>query len=190
MLADRGRAEAELGGQLGGGPGEGQGGQQRGPGPAHQGAERVGLVGAAFMLAWAADAGECVFSGGLVLATVALVTVLPELVIEVRFAYIQATELVTANLTGATRLLLTGATVLPLLVALLARRRGEAVPPILLGPNRRVELGVLLVAALFAVQIGSLTPVSFGLLVSITALAVIILGGMGSIPGVIAGTAG
>ena len=43
--------------------------------------------------------------------------------------------------------------------------------------------------ALFAVQIGSLTPVSFGLLVSITALAVIILGGMGSIPGVIAGTA-
>ena len=73
------------------------------------------------MLAWAADAGESVFSGGLVLAVVALVTVLPEFVIEVRFAYIQQAELVTANLTGATRLLLTGATALPLLVACLAR---------------------------------------------------------------------
>jgi branched-chain amino acid transport system permease protein len=41
--------------------------------------------------------------------------------------------------------------------------------------------------ALFAVQIGSLTPVSFDILVSITALAVVILGGMGSIPGVIVG---
>ena len=88
----------------------------------------VGLIGAAFMLAWAADAGEAVFSGGLVLAVVALVTVLPEFVIEIRFAYIQAAELVTANLTGATRLLLTGAIALPLLVALLARRRRPGRP--------------------------------------------------------------
>jgi branched-chain amino acid transport system permease protein len=41
--------------------------------------------------------------------------------------------------------------------------------------------------ALFAVQIGSLSPASFNILVSITALAIIILGGMGSIPGVIVG---
>jgi branched-chain amino acid transport system permease protein len=41
--------------------------------------------------------------------------------------------------------------------------------------------------ALFAVQIGSLAPVSFNILISITALSVIILGGMGSIPGVIVG---
>jgi branched-chain amino acid transport system permease protein len=41
---------------------------------------------------------------------------------------------------------------------------------------------------LFAVQIGSLTPDSFGILVSITALAVVVLGGMGSIRGVIVGT--
>ena len=77
------------------------------------------------MLAWAADAGEAVFSGGLVLAAVALVGVLPEFVIEVHFAFIQEAELVTANLTGATRLLLTGATALPLLVAFLARRGGQ-----------------------------------------------------------------
>jgi branched-chain amino acid transport system permease protein len=41
--------------------------------------------------------------------------------------------------------------------------------------------------ALFAVKIGSLTPASFEIIVSITVLAVVILGGMGSIPGVVVG---
>jgi branched-chain amino acid transport system permease protein len=41
--------------------------------------------------------------------------------------------------------------------------------------------------ALYAVQLGSVFPGSFEILVSITVLAVIILGGMGSIPGVIVG---
>jgi branched-chain amino acid transport system permease protein len=41
--------------------------------------------------------------------------------------------------------------------------------------------------ALFAVSLGSLTISSFRILVSITALAIIILGGLGSIPGVIVG---
>jgi branched-chain amino acid transport system permease protein len=41
--------------------------------------------------------------------------------------------------------------------------------------------------ALFAVAIGSLTPASFEIFVSITALAVVILGGLGSIPGVFVG---
>src|SRR5439155_648208 len=41
--------------------------------------------------------------------------------------------------------------------------------------------------ALFAVQIGSLAPSSFVFFISIQSLAIIILGGMGSIPGVIVG---
>jgi branched-chain amino acid transport system permease protein len=41
--------------------------------------------------------------------------------------------------------------------------------------------------ALFAVSLGSLTPQSFEILVSITALAVVILGGLGSLPGVVVG---
>jgi branched-chain amino acid transport system permease protein len=41
--------------------------------------------------------------------------------------------------------------------------------------------------ALFAVQVGALNDASFTILVSITALAVVILGGMGSIPGVVVG---
>ena len=44
-----------------------------------------------------------------------------------------------------------------------------------------------LAGAVFAVRIGSVFPHSFELLVSINALALIILGGMGSIPGVIVG---
>jgi cation:H+ antiporter len=120
----------------------------------------VGLIGAAFMLAWAADAGEAVFSGGLVLAVVALVTVLPEFTIEVRFAFIQAADLVTANLTGATRLLLTGAAILPLLCALSATRRQTSMALVQLSTSRRLELGILLIVSLFAIQVavrGTLT---------------------------------
>src|SRR3954462_7324443 len=120
----------------------------------------IGLIAASFLLAWAADAGEAVFSGGLVLAVIALVAVLPEFVIEIRFAYTQQTELVTANLTGATRLLLTGATTLPLVVAFIARRRGQAgASSFQLATTRRLELGTLLIAATFALQI-----VAFGAL--------------------------
>jgi branched-chain amino acid transport system permease protein len=44
-----------------------------------------------------------------------------------------------------------------------------------------------LAGALFAVKIGSLTPASFEIIVSITALSVVILGGLGSLPGVAVG---
>ena len=42
--------------------------------------------------------------------------------------------------------------------------------------------------ALFAVKIGSLTPASFEVLVSIQVLGIVILGGIGSLPGVITGS--
>jgi cation:H+ antiporter len=120
----------------------------------------VGLIGASFLLAWAADAGEAVFSGGVILALIALVAVLPEFIIEVRFAYIQQTELVSANLTGATRLLLAGATALPLVVAYIARRRHQAARPFQLAQTRRLELGLLLIVSIYCVQVvarGNLT---------------------------------
>ncbi|HYY07708.1 MAG TPA: branched-chain amino acid ABC transporter permease, partial [Actinomycetota bacterium] len=41
--------------------------------------------------------------------------------------------------------------------------------------------------ALFAVKIGSLTPASFEVLVSIQVLGIVILGGLGSLPGVVVG---
>ena len=133
----------------------------------------IGLIAASFLLAWAADAGEAVFSGGLVLAVVALVAVLPEFIIEVRFAYTQQTELVTANLTGATRLLLTGAVGLPLVVAFVARRRGQAVAPFQLAASRRLELAILLITSFFAVQIvarGKLTVADAVILIALYVL--------------------
>src|SRR3954451_4777738 len=132
----------------------------------------VGLVAASFLLAWAADAGDTVFSGGLVLAVIALLAVLPEFVIEARFAYTQQTELVTANLTGATRLLLTGAVGLPLAVAYIARRSGQVAAPLELAAPRRRELAMLLITSIFAIQIvvsGSLTLVDGVILVALYA---------------------
>jgi cation:H+ antiporter len=113
----------------------------------------IGLVGASFLLAWAVDAGEAVFSGGIVLAAIALIAILPEFIIEVRFAFLLEDELVTANMTGATRLLLTGALALPLMVAFLASRRKERAAPFHLAANRRLELGILLITSVFAIQI-------------------------------------
>jgi cation:H+ antiporter len=133
----------------------------------------IGVIGAAFLLAWAADAGEAVFSGGLVLAAVAFVAVLPEFVIEVRFAYIQETGLVTANLTGATRLLITGAVAMPLVLAFIARRRGQADTSFQLAVSRRLELAILLLAAIFAIQIiarGTLTVFDSIVLISLYVL--------------------
>jgi cation:H+ antiporter len=130
----------------------------------------VGLVAASFLLAWAADAGEAVFSGGLVLAVIALLAVLPELVIEARFAYAQETELVTANLTGATRLLLTGAVGLPLAVAFIARGRSQVAASLELAAPRRLELGILLITSIFAIQIvvsGNLTLLDGVILVAL-----------------------
>lgn len=134
----------------------------------------IGLVGASFLLAWAADAGEAVFSGGLVLTVIALVALLPEFIIEVRYAYIQEDELVTANLTGATRLLLTGALALPVLVAFLASRRKEQTAPAFqLAAARRLELGVLLITSVFAIQVialGQLTVADGIILVALYVL--------------------
>jgi cation:H+ antiporter len=113
----------------------------------------IGVIGAAFLLGWAADAGEAVFHGGLVLAAVALATVLPEVIIEVRFAFIGQVGLITANLTGATRLLLTGAIAMPLAVAYLAYRRRQPAQPFELATSRRLELAMLLIASIFAIQI-------------------------------------
>src|SRR4051812_1300613 len=115
----------------------------------------VGLVGAALLLAWAADAAEVDFSGGLVLTIVALVAVLPEFAVETHFAFTQQTTFLTANLTGATRLLVTGAAGLPLLGAWLLRRRGEKSSKLVLPLERRLDLGVLLLASCCAVGIAA-----------------------------------
>ena len=80
------------------------------------------VVAAAFMLAWACEAAQVDVARGLVMAAVAFVAILPEYVVEVHFAFSGQAEYVTANLTGASRLLLGVCVALPAAVALLPRR--------------------------------------------------------------------
>ena len=61
---------------------------------------------AAFILAWACEAAQVDIARGVVVAAVAFVAILPEYIVEVHFAFTGRADYVTANLTGASRLLL------------------------------------------------------------------------------------
>lgn len=72
----------------------------------------LAIVGAAFILAWAAEALQLDVSQGLALAVLALITVLPEYVVDFTFAAKagenpeQYAPLALANMTGSNRLLI------------------------------------------------------------------------------------
>ncbi len=90
----------------------------------------VALIGAAFVLAWAAEAAQTVIAGGLAIALLALITVLPEYAVDVIFAWNAAhnpdqAHYAVANMTGANRLLIgLGWSGIVLLAAFIAWRRG------------------------------------------------------------------
>jgi cation:H+ antiporter len=111
------------------------------------------VVAAAFLLAWACEAAQVDVARGAVVAAVAFVAILPEYVVEVHFAFRGQAEYVTANLTGASRLLLGVCVALPAAVAALPRRwRPGPVGPIALEPSQRVELAILALAGLWALR--------------------------------------
>lgn len=114
------------------------------------------ILAAGFMLSWGAEAAEKRISQGLILAAVALVTVLPEYAVDLYYAF-QAGKAPTshyvhyaaANMTGANRLLVGIAW--PLMVLLHwvhARRRA-----IELATVNVVEVGFVLLASLYAFAI-------------------------------------
>src|SRR3954469_23761433 len=105
------------------------------PAPVQLVAYGAAVVAAAFMLAWACEAAQMDVANGLVVAAVAFVAILPEYVVEVHFAFSGHAEFVTANLPGASRLLLGFGVALPAAVALLPQRwRPRHVGPLELGP--------------------------------------------------------
>jgi cation:H+ antiporter len=132
------------------------------------------VVAAAFLLAWACEAAQVDVARGLVMAAVAFVAILPEYVVEVHFAFSGQAEYVTANLTGASRLLLGVAVALPAAVALLPRRwRPGAVGPVALEPSQRLDLAILGAASLWAVRAvarGELGALDSVVLISLYAL--------------------
>ena len=112
------------------------------------------ILAAGFLLSWGAEAAERHVSQGLIIAVVALVTVLPEYAVDLYYAYqagkvgpgSQYVHSAAANMTGANRLLVGLAW--PLLVAIhWARGGGRAVE---LTRANAVEVAFLLLASLYA----------------------------------------
>jgi cation:H+ antiporter len=110
------------------------------------------VMAAGFLLAAAAEAAEIDVPSGLAVAGVAFVAVLPEFVIEVFFAFSGQTELVTASLTGATRLLLSFAVGMPALAALILRLRGRRrrLRFVEIAQRRRIDLAIITAASAYA----------------------------------------
>jgi cation:H+ antiporter len=132
------------------------------------------VVAAAFLLAWACEAAQVDVANGIVVAAVAFVAILPEYIVELHFAFTGRAEFVTANLTGASRLLIGFCVAMPAAIALLpARWRLPNLRSIDLDPAQRVDLAVLGLAAIWATRgvfQGQLTLLDSVVLVSLYVL--------------------
>ncbi|TDD15152.1 sodium:proton exchanger [Kribbella turkmenica] len=115
------------------------------------------VVAASFVLAWAAEAAEVDISGGLAIALLAVIAVLPEYAVDLYFAHTAGSnpeyvQYAAANMTGSNRLLLglgwSSVVLVSLYVA--SRRSGRTVRALVLDAGYRRELGFLAVAAVVA----------------------------------------
>jgi cation:H+ antiporter len=118
------------------------------------------VVAASFLLAWAAEAAQIDVSGGLAIAVLALVAVLPEYAVDLYYAYVSGhnpdyTQYAAANMTGSNRLLMgLGWPVVVLVSILVARKAGADKPDgLALDRANRVEVGFLLIAGVVAFAI-------------------------------------
>ncbi len=90
----------------------------------------VAIVGAAFLLSWAAEVLQIDVSQGLALALLALIAILPEYVVDATFAWLAAEDpayagYAVANMTGANRLLIGLAWPLVIAIVWLRTRRRQ-----------------------------------------------------------------
>lgn len=130
----------------------------------------IAIVGAAFLLSWAAEVVQLDFSQGLALALLALIAILPEYVVDATFAYLAAQDpdyagYAVANMTGANRLLIGIAW--PMVIVLSWWRLRRRV--VTLETEHGLELVVLLAATVYAFTMpfrDSLTLVDMAVLVS------------------------
>jgi cation:H+ antiporter len=131
----------------------------------------VAIVGAAFLLSWAAEVAQLDFSQGLALALLALIAILPEYVVDASFAWLAAEDpayagYAVANMTGANRLLIGIAWPLVILLAYVRFRRRH----VDLEAGHGLELVVLLAASVYALLLpikGDLTLLDMAVLVAL-----------------------
>lgn len=117
----------------------------------------VAILAAGFLLSWSAEAAERHIAQGLVLAAVALITVLPEYAVDIYYAYqagragaeSQYVHYAAANMTGANRLLVGLAWPLIVFLHWLQERHQE----VRLTWDNGVEVSFLLLASLYALVI-------------------------------------
>ena len=117
----------------------------------------LAFVAASFVLAWAAEAAEVDISGGLAIALLAVIAVLPEYAVDLYFAHTAGSQpeyvaYAAANMTGSNRLLLglgwSSVVLISLYVA--GKRSGKTVKALVLESGYRRELGFLAVASVVA----------------------------------------
>jgi cation:H+ antiporter len=131
------------------------------------------ILAAGFLLSWGAEAAEKRISAGLIVAIVALITVLPEYAVDFYYAYSAGANpgsnyvhYAAANMTGAHRLLVGLAW--PLLVLLHWRRtRDRAIE---LRPANRTEILFLLLPSIYAFAIvakGRISPIDTIVLIAL-----------------------
>jgi cation:H+ antiporter len=117
----------------------------------------VAVLGAAFLLAWAAEVAQMDISQTLAIAVLALIAVLPEYAVDLFLAFRagqgdeEKRHLAIANMTGANRLLIgVGWAVVVLIFVWKAKGREKELR---LRPEQRTDVGFLLVATLWAFSI-------------------------------------
>jgi cation:H+ antiporter len=112
----------------------------------------LSIIGAAFLVAWAAEAAETEVTRGLAVAAIAFIAVLPEYAVDVYFAYTAAekpefAQFAVANMTGANRLLVGFGW--PLVVFLYAYRTRWLSRELVIDRSHIVEVVFLLLATLY-----------------------------------------
>ncbi len=134
----------------------------------------LAIVGAAFVLSWAAEVAQLDISAGLAIAVLALIAVLPEYAVDMVFAWkggnaVQefgatcqpllsgvedACSLALANMTGANRLLIgVGWPMVVFLVWLRTRRMGRPVHEVRLERSHAVEVSFLALATVYSLTL-------------------------------------
>jgi cation:H+ antiporter len=127
----------------------------------------MGVVGAAFLLAWSAEALELDVSRGLALAVLALIAVLPEYAVDFTFAFKAGSDpdkyapLALANMTGGNRLLIGIGWPMVVFIAAwrihaVSKARGYTGPvetEVHLDRPRSVEIAFLVIATLYSLTL-------------------------------------
>ena len=115
------------------------------------------VVAASFLLAWAAEAAQIDVSGGLAVAVLGVIAVLPEYAVDLYYAYTaghvpEYTQYAAANMTGSNRLLMGLGWPVVVLISVLVTRRatGRKVGELDLDTSNRVEIGFLMIAGVVA----------------------------------------